>query len=207
MHRELQKIIETPGPNRLDRTFPGTLTDIFPRKQPLEIEIGSGKAKFLLHRAELLPERNFVGIDYIWKYIKIGWQRAQKRGLGNLLLFKAEATEIVGHLIPDESVSVFHIYFPDPWHKRKHHKRRLLTAEFFKLLSQRLIPGGLLEISTDNFEYLIALKSALVEAGDDLWSRKLETKNRRIMNPEFATNFEMKYQVEGRDLYYLELQK
>jgi len=105
-------------------------------------------------------------------------------GLENILYFKAEATEVVTHLVPDESVDVFHIYFPDPGHKRKHHKRRLLTPEFFKLLHRRLVPGGRLEIATDNFDYMIAFKSSLVEAGDTLWANVRETKNERILNPE-----------------------
>jgi tRNA (guanine-N7-)-methyltransferase len=207
MHPELTRILDAPGPNRLDRSFPGTIRDMFDGGHPVEVEIGSGKGRFLLHRATVTPEHDFIGFDYIWKYLKIGWQRAQKRGIENLLFFKAEANEVVTHLVPDGSVSVFHIYFPDPWHKRRHHKRRLLTPEFFGLLHQRLVPGGLLEIATDNFDYMIAFQAALIDAGDTLWARTRETKNERIMNPEFKTNFELKYEAEGRDLHYLELEK
>jgi tRNA (guanine-N7-)-methyltransferase len=207
MNEQLQAILDADGPNRLDRAFPGTLSDMFDNDRPLEVEIGSGKGRFLLGRASIMPERNFVGFDYIWKFLKIGWQRASKRDYPNLLFFKAEANEVVTHLLPEESVTIFHIYFPDPWHKKRHNKRRLLTAEFFKLVHSRLIDGGLLEIATDNFEYFIYLKGALIEAGDDLWTRQRESRNERIMNPEFATNFEMKYTEEGRDLFYLELRK
>jgi tRNA (guanine-N7-)-methyltransferase len=207
MHSSLQEILASPGPNRLDRTFDGTIADMFDNDRPIEVEVGAGKGKFLMHRAMLFPEVNFIGFDYIWKYLKIGWQRVQKRGLENILLFKGEANEILTHLVPDESVSVFHVYFPDPWHKRRHHKRRLLTPEFFALLHRRLESGGLLEIATDNFDYMIAFRSALIEAGEVLWTQTRETKNERIMNPEFRTNFEAKYEREGRDLYYLELRK
>ncbi len=207
MHPALREILEARGPNRLDRSFPGTIRDMFERDQPIEMEIGTGKGRFLLHRAQALPEHNFIGFDYIWKYIKIGWERVQKRDLPNVLLFKAEASEVVRHLVPDESISVFHIYFPDPWHKKKHHKRRLLTPDFLRLLHQRLEPGGLLEIATDNFDYMIALKAALIGAGHTLWSDTRETLNERILHPEFRTNFELKYETEGRDLYYLELRK
>jgi len=207
MHPDLRRILDSPGPNRLDRSFPGTIRDMFDGGRPIEVEVGAGKGRFLLHRAMAVPGHDFIGFDYIWKYLKIGWQRAQKRGLDNLLFFKAEAHEVVTHLVPDASVSVFHIYFPDPWHKRRHHKRRLLTPEFFMLLHRRLVPGGLLEIATDNFDYMIAFRAALVDAGDTLWARTRETRNERIMNPEFKTNFELKYEAEGRDLYYLELEK
>ena len=80
------------------------------------------------------------------------------------LLTSTEAEEIIPHLVPASSVEVFHIDFPDPWHKRKHHKRRLLTPEFFKLLHTSLEPGGLLELATDNFDDLIAFRAALVTA-------------------------------------------
>jgi len=206
-HPALRAILDAPGPNRLDRSFPGTIRDMFAGDRPLEMEIGAGKGRFLMERAMAHPERDFIAVDYIWKYLKIGWERVEKRGLDNVLYFKAEAGEVVRNLVPDESVSVFHIYFPDPWHKRRHHKRRLLTPDFFLLLHQRLVPGGLLEIATDNFDYLIAFKAALIEAGEVLWSRTRETRNARILDPDFRTNFEMKYAAEGRDLYYLELEK
>jgi len=207
MNAALREILEAHGANRLDRSFPGTVLDMFENTHPLEIEIGAGKGRFLMHRAMEVPEHNFIAFDYIWKFLKIGWQRVQKRGLDNILCFKAEASEVVTHLVPDESVEVFHIYFPDPWHKKKHHKRRLLTPEFFKLLHRRLSTGGRLEIATDNFDYMIAFKSSLVEAGDTLWANVSETKNERILNPEFKTNFELKYEAAGRDLFYLELVK
>ena len=77
----------------------------------------------------------------------------------------------------------------------------------FRLLHRRLEPGGRLEIATDNFEYMIAFKAALIEAGSEIWSQTRETTNERIINPEFRTNFELKYEAEGRDLYYLEAVK
>jgi tRNA (guanine-N7-)-methyltransferase len=192
---------------RIDRTHAGTVADLFPTRQPLEIEIGSGKGRFLLHRAEAHRDRNFFGIDYRWRFLKEGVLRAEQRGLTNLIFLKTEADEIVPHLVPPSSVEVFHIYFPDPWHKRKHHKRRLLTPEFFKRLHASLVPGGLLELATDNFDYMIAFKAALVEAGDTLWSGMRESRNERILDPGVQTHFEAKYARAGRDLYYIELRK
>jgi tRNA (guanine-N7-)-methyltransferase len=192
---------------RIDRTHAGTIADLFPTKQPLEIEIGSGKGRFLLRRAEANRDRNFFGVDYRWRFLKEGVLRAEQRRLTNLIFLKTEAEEIIPHLVPPTSVHVFHIYFPDPWHKRKQHKRRLLTPEFFKLLHASLVPGGMLELATDNFEYMIAFKAALVEAGDTLWSNVRESKNQRILDPGVQTHFEAKYTRQGRDLYYMELTK
>lgn len=207
----MTRIAQQPQPRprveerRLDRSFEGKVADLFPVRQPLEIEIGTGKGRFLLHRAEAHRDRNFFGIDLRWRFLKEGVMRAQQRGLTNLVFTKADAEDIVPHLVPPASVQVFHIYFPDPWHKRKHHKRRLLTPEFFKLLHASLVPGGLLELATDNFDYLIAFKAALVEAGDTLWSAIRESRNARILDPHVQTHFEAKYARQGRDLYYIEL--
>jgi len=192
---------------RLDDLEIQSVFDIFPAERPFEMEIGSGKGRFLLDRAARHPERNFLGIDYAWRFLKEGHQRADRRGLANVRFYKAEAAEVVQRLIPDGSVDVFHIYFPDPWPKRQHRKRRLLTAEFFKLLHRRLRPGGLLELATDNFEYLIAFKAALIEAGDTLWSGVRESRNERLLDPEIRTHFEAKYIRQGRELYYIELMK
>lgn len=184
-----------------------TVFELFPVRQPFELEIGSGKGRFLLERAAKYPERNFLGIDYAWRFLREGHQRATQRGLENLRFYKAEGSMVVNHLIPDESVEVFHIYFPDPWPKRQQRKRRLLTPDFFKLLHRRLKPGGMLELATDNFEYLIAFKKALVEADDTLWSQVREAQNERLLDPEVLTHFEAKYRREGRRLYYIELAK
>ncbi len=191
----------------LDRSYEGTVFELFSVQQPLEIEIGSGRGRFLLHRAARHPDRNFLGIDYRWRFLREGVERAERHGITNLLFYKAEAEEVVSHLVPLDSIEVFHIYFPDPWHKRKHHKRRLLTPAFFKRLHERLKTGGRLELATDNFDYFIAFRRALVEAGDTLWSNTTEQRNQRIMDPGVQTHFEAKYARWGRDLYYLELVK
>ena len=192
---------------RLDDLGITSVFDLFPTPQPFEMEIGSGKGRFLLERAAKHPERNFLGIDYAWRFLREGHVRAAQRGLSNLRFYKAEASEVVGRMIPDESVAIFHIYFPDPWPKRQWRKRRLLTPDFFKLLHRRLQPGGRLELATDNFEYLIAFKKALVEAGDTLWSQTRESQNERLLDPEILTHFEAKYRRQGRLLYYIELSK
>lgn len=207
MSHVLEPFARRPGPRLLNRSFAGSVFDLFATRAPLEIEIGSGRGRFLLHRAAAYPDRNFLGIDYRWRFLREGVERAERRGLTNLLFFKAEAEEVVPHLVPEESIEVFHIYFPDPWHKRKHKKRRLLTPAFFKLLHRRLKPGGALELATDNFDYFIAFRTALVEAGDTLWTAATERRNERIMDPGVQTHFEAKYTRAGRDLYYLELVK
>jgi tRNA (guanine-N7-)-methyltransferase len=192
---------------RLEDLGVETVFELFPTPGPLEMEIGSGKGRFLLERAAKHPDRHFLGIDYAWRFLREGHERVGKRGLNNVCFYKAEASEVVGAMMSDGSVAIFHIYFPDPWPKRKYRKRRLLTPDFFKLLHRRLEPGGLLELATDNFDYLIAFRVALVEAGDTLWSGVRESRNERLLDPEIETHFEAKYRRQGRDLYYIELRK
>jgi tRNA (guanine-N7-)-methyltransferase len=192
---------------RLEDLNLATVFDLFPNHHPFELEIGSGKGRFLLERAAKHPERNFLGIDYAWRFLREGHQRIAQRGLENLRFYKAEGGDVVRHLIPDASIDIFHIYFPDPWPKRQQRKRRLLTPEFFQLLHQRLKPGGKLELATDNFQYLVFFKKSLVEAGDTLWRDVRESRNERLLDPEILTHFEAKYRREGRVLYYIELQK
>jgi tRNA (guanine-N7-)-methyltransferase len=184
-----------------------TVFDLFPVRHPFELEIGSGKGRFLLERAAKHPERNFLGIDYAWRFLREGHAHAMQRRLENVRFLKAEASDVVHRLVRDESLDIVHIYFPDPWPKRQQRKRRLLTPDFFKLLHRRLVPGGQLELATDNFEYLIVFKKALVEAGDTLWSRVRESRNERLLDPEILTHFEAKYRRQGRLLYYIELLK
>ena len=181
--------------------------DLFPVRRPFELEIGSGKGRFLLERAAKHPDHNFLGIDYAWRFLREGHARITQRGLNNLRFYKAEASDVVNRLVPDESLDVVHIYFPDPWPKRQQRKRRLLTPDFFMLLHRRLKPGGRLELATDNFQYLIYFKKALVEAGDTLWADVRESQNQRLLDPELLTHFEAKYRREGRVLYYIELTK
>lgn len=202
----LDDILAAPGPKMLNREFDGVVADLFPVRRPIEIEIGAGKGRFLLERAAAHRDRNFLGLDFRWRFLREGFQRAEARELHNLRFFKSEAGEVIEHLVPDASVEIFHIYFPDPWHKRKHHKRRLLTPDFFKLVHRRLVPGGLLELATDNFDYMVQFKLALVEAGDTLWTSTREARS-RILDPHVKTHYEAKYTREGRPLYYMELQK
>ncbi|HET6348541.1 MAG TPA: methyltransferase domain-containing protein [Candidatus Krumholzibacteria bacterium] len=190
---------------RIEDTGAATVFDLFSTPAPFEFEIGSGKGRFLLERAARHPERNFLGIDYAWRFLREGYTRAHQRGMTNLHFLKAEASEVVTGMMHDESVDIFHVYFPDPWPKRQQRKRRLLTPAFFRLLQRRLKPGGRLELATDNFEYLIAFKAALVEAGDTLWSGVRESHNQRILDPDIVTHFEAKYRRQGRALYYIEL--
>jgi tRNA (guanine-N7-)-methyltransferase len=187
------------------RSFPA-FADIFGNDHGVEIEIGCGKGKFLLARAIEQPDINFIGVDIVWKWMKYGVERSEKHGLGNIKFHKGDVRELIRHGIPDVSVSIFHIYFPDPWPKRRHRKRRLVTFDFLRLLHPKLSEAGYIEIATDYEDYFIHMRAAVAHSGI-AWREVTETSNERLFGAGSKTNYEIKYEAAGRDLFYLELRK
>jgi tRNA (guanine-N7-)-methyltransferase len=182
------------------------LAEIFGNRNPVEIEIGCGKAKFLIARATEHPQINFLGIDVVWKWMKYAVQRTEKRRLRNLKFLKADAREMVKYGLPPGSVSIFHIYFPDPWPKRRHKKRRIVTGEFLNELHARLRDNGLIELATDHEDYYEQMSKAVVHSGIS-WRSTRRAEGERLFEALAKTNYEIKYGAAGRPLYYLELEK
>lgn len=199
-----------PGPYRAiiareGRALP-PFCEIFGNTNPVEVEIGCGKAKFLIARAVEYPQINFLGIDFVWKWMKFAVERTEKRALANIKFLRGEAGEIVEHALAPESVSIFHIYFPDPWPKRRHRKRRLVTAEFFRVLHARLGAVGLIEMATDDDDYYHQMQKAAVQCGIP-WRKVRSDTRDRLFPASVKTNYEIKYEAAGRTLHYLELEK
>lgn len=179
--------------------------EIFGNSDPVEVEIGSGKSRFLIERAAENPNRNFLGVDYAAKWLGIGSERGGRLGVGNLRFVRGEAFELLRGYILRESVSVFHIYFPDPWPKRRHQMRRLLRREFIGLLYACLKPGGVVEIATDEKKYFEFIKGEIL-AADPEWGKMRETVNERLFGGA-KTHYEAKFEAAGKPLHYLELEK
>jgi tRNA (guanine-N7-)-methyltransferase len=177
--------------------------DIFSNDHPVEIEIGCGKAKLLIARAQSHPDRNFIGIDYTWRFMKYGCHRSQKRMLPNIRFIKEEAKHIVTEFVRPKSISIFHVYFPDPWPKRRQQKRRLLNRHFVENLHDKLVDDGMIEVVTDDFEYSIAIKAAFAETAS-LWREIRQSSNKPLFDTEVKTNYECKWRAAGRTIYYLE---
>jgi len=181
-------------------------TSIYGSELPLEVEIGCGKGKFLIARAVEHPEMNFLGIDVIWKWMKFGVRRSDKREIDNIRFVRADAKEVIAYGLPPASVSIFHIYFPDPWPKRRHRKRRLVTADFLRLLHSRLTDHGVIELATDHHEYYTFVQAAVEQSGVE-WAGVSETTDERLFEADTKTNYEIKYEHAGRTIYYMELEK
>ncbi len=127
--------------------------DLFPNPAPLEVDVGCGKGRFLIARAKSHPESNFLGIDRLLTRLRKTDKKIVRAGLSNVRLLSLEADYSVHFLLPPESVSVFYIFFPDPWPKRRHHRRRLFHDSFLKAIEETLIPEGKIHIATDHLNY------------------------------------------------------
>ena len=139
---ELRSIVE-----RMD------LAELFPRNQPLEVELGCGDASFLVNYPKLHPERNFIGVERLLGRIRKLDRKGRRAGLTNLRGVRIESAYFLEYLLPKNSAVALHIYFPDPWPKRKHLKNRLINERFPQLAQQALAPGGIVFLRTDDQNY------------------------------------------------------
>lgn len=165
---------------------------------PWEVEIGFGKGRYLLESAAASPEKRFLGIEVVSKYYRLCRRRAVNRGLDNLMVARGEALYMLSAMLPQAFASRLHVYFPDPWPKARHHKRRLFDPETVDLVLGLLRPGGELCFATDFLEY----GESVVDILQDFPG--LEVQRHEGPWPDGArTNYEAKYMREGRPVLRL----
>jgi tRNA (guanine-N7-)-methyltransferase len=126
---------------------------LFGRAQPIEVELGSGDGSFLATYAKSHPERNFLGVERLLGRLRKLNRKGLRAGLTNLALLRLEASYVIEFMIPFESVDALHIYFPDPWPKRKHRKNRLINERFTEIAAKTLKVGGVIYLRTDDLDY------------------------------------------------------
>ena len=154
----------TPGQKlAIDKLWPGYGIDstqgmldyaqLFGRTAPTALEIGFGNGQALLNMAALDPETNFIGIEVHTPGVGALLASIEQQQLTNLRVIQADAVEVLKQNIPDSSLSAVYLFFPDPWHKKRHHKRRIVQTDFINLLQKKLIPGGIFHMATDWQEY------------------------------------------------------
>lgn len=132
---------------------------MFGREAPLEVELGSGDGSFLVEWARRHPDRNFVGVERLLGRIRKLDRKSQRNRLSNVLGLRIEASYCLEYLLPPSSASAIHVYFPDPWPKRRHHKNRLVNERFPSLAHQALAPGAPIHLRTDNEEYFAQMRA------------------------------------------------
>ncbi len=142
------------------------LAKVFPTPQPLEVDLGSGDGSFLVEYARLHPMRNFIGVERLLGRIRKLDRKGRRTGLTNLRGVRIECAYFLEYLLPPGSACALHIYFPDPWPKRRHHHHRLINERFPALARQALAPGGAVYLRTDDqayFEQMVAVFQACKE--------------------------------------------
>jgi len=133
-------------------------TQIFSTPQPLEVELGCGDGSFLVQWAKAHPQHNFLGVERLLGRLRKVDRKGLRAGLANLRLLRIEASYFMEYLLPPASVHALHIYFPDPWPKRRHRKHRLINEHFTRMAARVLVPGGILFLRTDDADYFSQMK-------------------------------------------------
>jgi tRNA (guanine-N7-)-methyltransferase len=172
----------------------------FGNANPVEVEIGSGKGLFLVNAARQEPGHNFLGIEIARKYAKLAAGRLARNQIANAKIWPGDAKILLDRLVPDQSLHAVHIYFPDPWWKSRHKKRRVFNEALVVELERILASGGWLNLATDVEEYYGVMRE-LVDAHPRFTEQPLLDLRDPEHELDYLTNFERKYRLEGRPVY------
>jgi tRNA (guanine-N7-)-methyltransferase len=167
---------------------------------PVELEIGCGKGGFLLRRALERPELRLLGIEWANKIFRYTADRMARRGAWNVRVMRTDADHFVKRQLRGASLSALHIYHPDPWPKKRHHKRRLIQAEFVAAAVRAMRLGARLAIQTDHADYAEQIQ-AVVSENRQLRTTDYEDAAFGTLEAATGTNYEIKYVREGRKIY------
>jgi len=180
---------------------------IFGRPGPVHMEIGSGKGTFLLGQARAQPSDNFLGIEWARKYYRYAVDRIGRWGLTNVRIIRTDAAGFIAESVPDDSVNFFHIYFPDPWPKKRHHKRRFICPDNLEHLIRCLKNGGQIRIATDHADYFEQIKNVLASRSEAFEQIEFIKPAGAESEEWTGTNFERKYIKEQRSIYTIAVRK
>jgi tRNA (guanine-N7-)-methyltransferase len=180
------------GPERYD------FASLFGNDHPVELDLGCGKGLFLYNQARLRPGVNFIGIDWSRSFSRMGAERILRHGINNVRIVADDSWTLFPRFNPG-SMSTIHVYFPDPWWKTRHRKRRMIRPEFIGVC-ERLIPiGGLLSVATDVGDYFKVMEQVL---GQATILRRLPDIDPDVdLRSDYLTHFERKYRLEGRSIW------
>jgi tRNA (guanine-N7-)-methyltransferase len=192
LSRHLLRLEALPSP--LD---PATL---FPALAPVELEVGSGKGLFLATASAAAPGRNFLGAEIAAGYARLCAGRLAARGADNARIVQGDATFLVRALLPDACLAGMHVYFPDPWWKARHRKRRVLSTPFLEHAGRTLATGGTLHVWTDVEEYFQESLAAARETGLFTEPRE-ETARPAEHDLDYRTHFERRTRLAGAPVW------
>ena len=173
---------------------------LFGDDHPVELEVGSGKGLFLANAAAARPGHNFLGIELARKYAGKAAERLAKRELPNAKVLPGDARLFLNRFVPPGSLRALHIYFPDPWWKKRHRKRRVFCEPFVVDVARALEPGGDFWIATDVEEYFGVMLELMGTHPEFHPQPRPEAKDPEH-DLDYLTNFERKYRIEGRPIH------
>jgi len=202
-------VIDVPRVRASMSVAPGSVLDEmrdFGRLAPLVVEIGSGTGEAVVQGAQARPDTNFLAVDVYRPGLAATVAKIVRHDLSNVRLVQADAVQVLEHMLALGSVAEIWVFFADPWHKMRHHKRRMVNPGFAELAASRLAPGGTLRLATDWADYARQMRDVLAACGS-------------LTNPyggigfaprfegRVMTRFEQKGLASGRTIYDLELQR
>ncbi|TWT94748.1 tRNA (guanine-N(7)-)-methyltransferase [Botrimarina colliarenosi] len=186
---------------------------LFDVDRPLEIEIGSGKGLFLRQATSWRPEHNFVGIEIAYKYARYAAANLIRDGRTNGVVVAGDGLRVFRELIPDASLEAVHVYFPDPWWKARHRRRRVLNEAFLTDVGRTLRPGGVLHFWTDVQEYYLTTLELIDELRAQPTPLPLDGPH-PVPEPapsehdlDYLTHFERRTRQNGEPVYRSEFKK
>ena len=180
-------------------TEPLNWDEVFPGSAPIEIDLGCGDGAFLMAMARANPEHNFLGIERLRGRVSKVCHKVARADLKNARVLRIEVAYAVSNLLPAGSIAAFHLLFPDPWPKRRHHSRRAFTTEFLSRIHRALIGGGLFHVATDHADYFHQIE------------RVIAATNTFVVSAEQyhfpPTTFEQKFLIRALSIQRLLLRK
>ncbi len=189
-------------PGSIDETL--NFENIFGNTNPVEIEIGCGKGRFILAESKARPDVNFIAIERSLKIIRIAASRAAKADHPNLAFLNLDADMVVKLLVKPKSVLTYHVYFPDPWPKARHHKRRLFNSRLLQKMAETLLPQGKLKLKSDHAEYYNDADGRILASGLFKKVNKYvshETIRDILEAGDEASHYEVKWRKEARPIH------
>jgi tRNA (guanine-N7-)-methyltransferase len=166
---------------------PLDLAELFSQPQPLEVELGCGDASFLVEYARRNPGTNFIGVERLLGRIGKLHRKGSRAGLMNLRGVRIESSYFLQYLLPPHSAVALHIYFPDPWPKKKHRKNRLVNESFPRLAHAALVSGGVVYLRTDDADYFSQMAEVFGA------SRQFQKAETPVELAELPTDFEREF--------------
>ncbi len=186
--------------------LPWDAEGLFGRTAPLEIEVGSGKGLFLETAALKVPLHDFLGIEVSRKYARFTAARLARRNLPNARAMHGDGLKLFREILPDRGITAVHVYFPDPWWKKRHRKRRLLNSQFLNDVARILVPQGRLHFWTDVKEYFDTTLEQIAQQTS--FEGPLAVSQRPAEHTlDYHTHFERRTRLQGAPVYRSEFVK